>query len=72
MAYISFFKAFGVLKFGMIIVKHFAYYETWLEILHITHIFKICIRCFKRVGTVLSSPYLQVDPFLFLCGIMHL
>ena len=46
----------------MIVVTHFAFYETWLEILHITHIFLNFLICFKRVDSVLSSADLHVDP----------
>ena len=35
------------------------YYETWLEIVHITPTF---FRCLKRVDSILSSP--ELDPFL--------
>ena len=47
--------------------KHFAYYKTWLANLHIIYIlFFIFLTCFKRLGSVLSSPELHVDPNLFI------
>ena len=39
-------------------------YETWLAILHIAHFF-IFLKCFKRVGSVLSSPELHVDSIFY-------
>ena len=44
------------------LVKTFClYYEKWLESLHNTYLF-IFLICFKRVGSVLSSPELHVVP----------
>ena len=56
-------QAFGVLKFGMIVVKHSAQYKTSSKY-YTSHVF---LWSFMR----LASPDLHVDPFLFLCGILH-
>ena len=64
--YLFFKKPFGVLIFGMHVVntvsllldraRDFTYHTDFL----------ICLRCLKRVGSVLSSP--KLDRFLFMCN----
>ena len=60
-----FFHPFGFLKFGMIVVKQFANYETWLEILHITHFF------FLGISSEWVVFYLVLN-YMLICGIMQL
>ena len=56
-------QTFYILKFDIHVhVVKTVYYETWLEILHISHLLFDFCKVFKRVCNFSLSP--ELDPFL--------